>query len=144
MHTGMDLGVKAAFAFPVLIRERVAAVLEFFAHEAAEPDESLLEVMALIGAQLGRVVERQRLQQELFDAVWRQQRLFGQELHDNLGQQLSGVAMMAKSLEQRLRAKSLPAAESAAEVLKGLQGAQRQVRSIAKGLFPVQVEAHGL
>jgi two-component system CheB/CheR fusion protein len=138
-----DLGVKAAFAFPVLIGKRVGAVLEFFAAEVAEPDVPLLEVMAHIGAQLGRVVERQRLQQELFAAVWQQQRRFGQELHDNLGQQLAGVAMMAKSLEQKLKANSLPS-EGAAALLKAIQEAQKQVRSLAKGLFPVQVEAHGL
>jgi PAS domain S-box-containing protein len=38
----------------------VVAVLEFFSPDPMEPDESLLEVMAHVGTQLGRVVERQR------------------------------------------------------------------------------------
>jgi signal transduction histidine kinase/ActR/RegA family two-component response regulator len=53
-------GLKAAFAFPVLISEEVVAVLEFFAPETNEPDGQLLELMANIGTQLGRVMERDR------------------------------------------------------------------------------------
>jgi PAS domain S-box-containing protein len=54
------LGVKAAFGFPVLAGAEVVAVLEFFSPEALEPDQALLEVMAHLGTQLGRVVERER------------------------------------------------------------------------------------
>ncbi|HET7852837.1 MAG TPA: sigma 54-interacting transcriptional regulator [Candidatus Methylomirabilis sp.] len=53
-----DIGVKAGFGFPVWVATEVVAVLEFFAVEAIEPDEPLLEVMAHIGTQLGRVIER--------------------------------------------------------------------------------------
>jgi signal transduction histidine kinase len=55
-----DIGVRAGFGFPVLIGQEVVAVLEFFAAEAKEPDEPLLDVLAHIGTQLGRVIERQR------------------------------------------------------------------------------------
>ena len=55
-----DVGLKAAFSFPVLVENKVAAVLEFFSLEAAEPDESLLEVMTSIGTQIGRVIERKQ------------------------------------------------------------------------------------
>ncbi|MBV9124818.1 MAG: PAS domain S-box protein [Planctomycetes bacterium] len=57
------LGVKAAFAFPVLVDTEVVAVLEFFSREAVVPEQPLLEVMAHIGTQLGRVVERVRRRQ---------------------------------------------------------------------------------
>jgi PAS domain S-box-containing protein len=55
-----DIGVRAGFAFPVFVGGEVVAVLEFFASEPQGPDEALLEVMANVGAQLGRVVERVR------------------------------------------------------------------------------------
>lgn len=60
-----NLGVKAAFGFPVLLGTEVVAVLEFFAVTEAEPDNKLLEVMANIGQQLGRVVERSRAEKKL-------------------------------------------------------------------------------
>jgi len=60
-----DIGVRAAFAFPVLIGAEVVAVLEFFSIEAMEPDEPLLGIMGHIGAQLGRVIERKRAEERL-------------------------------------------------------------------------------
>jgi len=58
-------GLRSGFAFPILIGARTVGVLEFFADRPAEPDPALLGVMAQIGVQLGRVVERQRAQAEL-------------------------------------------------------------------------------
>jgi signal transduction histidine kinase len=60
-----DSGLRAAFAFPVLVGREVAAVLEFFAAEACPPEAPLLEVMARIGIQLGRVIERTRMEAAL-------------------------------------------------------------------------------
>jgi len=54
------VGLRAGFAVPALVGAEVTAVLEFFSTEAAEPDSALLDIMAHVGAQLGRVVERQR------------------------------------------------------------------------------------
>jgi signal transduction histidine kinase/CheY-like chemotaxis protein len=55
-----DAGLKAGFAFPILVGEEVAAVMEFFAGEPAEPDDAVLTIMAHVGGQLGRVIERRR------------------------------------------------------------------------------------
>ena len=60
-----DLGVKAAFCFPVLVGDKVVAVLEFYTPEMIEPDKQLLEVMANVGTQLGRVIERQQAAEAL-------------------------------------------------------------------------------
>ena len=58
-------GLKAGFAFPVSLGAEVVAVLEFFAHAPQTPDEPLLDAMRHIGAQLGRVFERKRAEEEL-------------------------------------------------------------------------------
>jgi PAS domain S-box-containing protein len=55
-----DLGVRAGFAFPVLMGKTTVAVLEFFFTEVVERDDDLLEVMVHMGAQLGRVIERKQ------------------------------------------------------------------------------------
>jgi PAS domain S-box-containing protein len=54
-----DLGVRAAMAFPVLVHDQVVAVLEFFHPEALPRDEALLRTLGSVGAQLGRVAERE-------------------------------------------------------------------------------------
>ena len=60
-----DIGVKAGFAFPILAGKDVVAVMEFFSTEAVEPDDHILEIMAQIGTQLGRVIERKRAEDAL-------------------------------------------------------------------------------
>jgi PAS domain S-box-containing protein len=60
-----EIGVRAGFAFPVLAGSQVHAVLEFFSDKPAEPDESVLELMAQVGTQLGRVIERTQAEEQL-------------------------------------------------------------------------------
>jgi PAS domain S-box-containing protein len=64
-HLVKDIGVKAAFAFPIMIGNEVSAVLEFFTPEEIEPDQPLLDVMLYVGTQLGRIVERWRAAEAL-------------------------------------------------------------------------------
>jgi PAS domain S-box-containing protein len=61
-------GIRAGFGFPVTVGREVVAVLEFFACDAEPPDPALRKVMINIGAQLGRVVERQRAEEALRQA----------------------------------------------------------------------------
>jgi PAS domain S-box-containing protein len=56
--TKADIGLHGAFAFPVLSGDNVVAILEFFNSKPSQPDHGLLEVLAKVGAQLGRVYER--------------------------------------------------------------------------------------
>jgi two-component system, cell cycle sensor histidine kinase and response regulator CckA len=55
-----SVGLHAGFGFPILTGLRVMGVMEFFAFEAIEPDETFLAIVAQVGRQLGRVVERER------------------------------------------------------------------------------------
>jgi PAS domain S-box-containing protein len=64
-NVAVDIDLKCAFGFPVLAGSEVVAVLEFFTGEPHEPDPALLETMANIGTQLGRVFERQRSEKVL-------------------------------------------------------------------------------
>jgi PAS domain S-box-containing protein len=63
--TAKEIGVRAGFAFPVLAGSEVHAVLEFFSDKPAEPDEAVLELMAQVGTQLGRAMERNRAEEQL-------------------------------------------------------------------------------
>jgi diguanylate cyclase (GGDEF)-like protein len=63
--TASLVGCRAGFAFPVLLNKDVLAVLEFFHHNVIGPDEQLLSIMAQVGSQLGRVMERRSAEQKL-------------------------------------------------------------------------------
>jgi PAS domain S-box-containing protein len=58
-----NVGVRAGFAFPVMVGAKVSAVLEFFSTQTGTPDEPLLEVMAHIGTRLGHMIERRRTEE---------------------------------------------------------------------------------
>lgn len=60
-----EAGLGSGLAFPVHVKRRVAAVLEFFTPQLLEPDEKLLEIMAKVGDHLGRAIERERAQDSL-------------------------------------------------------------------------------
>jgi diguanylate cyclase (GGDEF)-like protein len=57
--------LHAGFAFPVSVSNDTVAVMEFFFRDAVEPNESMLSIMSQIGTQVGRVVERQQLEDKL-------------------------------------------------------------------------------
>src|SRR5438270_944998 len=85
----VGVGLRAAFAFPVLVGREVVAVLEFFSTEVEHPDEQLLGVMAGCGPQVGRVGERARAAQALTN----------QALHDPLTR-LPNRSLFLDRLEQ--------------------------------------------
>lgn len=74
-----DLGIRAGFALPVLVGTKVEAVLEFFTDKPTDLDEDMLMMLFQIGAQLGRVLERDRAANAL-----RESRDIFQALADNL------------------------------------------------------------
>lgn len=68
----------------------------------------------------------------------------GQELHDSVGQLLSGVTFLARALENKLSARGLPEAADASEIGHLVFQALTQTRNLARGLFPIELEADGL
>jgi two-component system cell cycle sensor histidine kinase/response regulator CckA len=58
------VGLHGAFAFPVILENRVIAVLMFFSQKVEEPDEDSLAMMADLGSQIGQFLERRRLRSQ--------------------------------------------------------------------------------
>ena len=69
---GREEGICAVVAFPLRVGREVAGVMEFFSDRPLPRDPALLEVMANLGTQVGRVVERARAQEalRLSEAKW--------------------------------------------------------------------------
>jgi PAS domain S-box-containing protein len=66
--TSVDIGVKGAFAAPVIVANETIAVLEYFTVDAVEPDEQLMKFVELLGEQVGQVIERQRAVAKIAEA----------------------------------------------------------------------------
>jgi PAS domain S-box-containing protein len=90
------------------------------------------------------ITERKGLEEAILEISAREQRRIGQDLHDGLGQHLTGIAFMSKVLEEKLSDKSLPEAVEAAQIVKMLNQAIDNTRQLARGLHPVAAEPLGL
>lgn len=88
--------------------------------------------------------ERARLQQQIIEISDRERRRIGQDLHDGLGQHLTGIELMTDALEQKLAAKNKPEAAKAADIARYVREAIRQTKALARGLSPVESDASGL
>ena len=87
------------------------------------------------------VTDRETLEKEVVESSNRVQTRIGQDIHDGLGQHLTGITFLSRALEKALAAKNLPEAAEAAEISKLVIEALSQTRNLARGLFPVEVES---
>ena len=74
----------------------------------------------------------------------REQRRIGHDLHDGLGQHLTGTALAGQVLADRLAAHDLPEAADAERIVGLLEDAIELTRSLSRGLSPVALDADGL
>ncbi len=58
-------GFKAGFAVPILMGDRVLAVLTFFITQFRAEDKQLVELVSAVATQLGLVMQRKQLEEEL-------------------------------------------------------------------------------
>jgi PAS domain S-box-containing protein len=90
------------------------------------------------------VSERRRLERELAETGAREQAKLGRDLHDTLGQTVTGLSLMAKSLRGSLSRRGAPEARDAARLVQLSSLAVRQARSLARGLLPKELQTAGL
>ena len=90
------------------------------------------------------ITDRKYLEKEVIEISHREQMRIGQDLHDGLGQHLTGITFLTRALEQKLNARGLPEAAEAAEIGRLVLEALTQTRTLARGLFPVELESKGL
>jgi signal transduction histidine kinase len=90
-----------------------------------------------------RTSQLEDLAHEMADLTEQERQRLGRELHDTLGQQLTAIGVLAATLKEHH-----PSEPAEAEVFEKLNTsideARRQIRSLSKGLFPVDVDAEGL
>jgi PAS domain S-box-containing protein len=91
-----------------------------------------------------QIAQRRRLEREILEISEREQRRMGQELHDSLGQQLTGIAIISKVLQQKLRRAASDAADTAGEIARLVNEAVSQTRQLSHGLHPVALDEKGL
>jgi PAS domain S-box-containing protein len=90
------------------------------------------------------VTERKRMEREIVEASHREQQRIGEDLHDGLGQHLTGITFLTRALERKLATKAPEEAKEAGEIGRLVLQALAQTRNLARGLFPAELERNGL
>lgn len=60
-----QIGLQAAFAFPIRSGHKILGVITCFNHEIQPPDEDLLKTMNSIGEQVGQFIQRKQAEEEI-------------------------------------------------------------------------------
>jgi signal transduction histidine kinase len=88
--------------------------------------------------------ERARLEKDILEISEREQRRIGQDLHDGLGQHLTGTALAGQVLCNDLAARHLTQAADAERIVGLIEEAIELTRACARGLSPVTTDAGSL
>jgi two-component system sensor histidine kinase UhpB len=90
------------------------------------------------------VTGQKALEQEILEISNREQRRLGSDLHDGLGQELTGLSLLLKGLEVQLSREAQQYLSQIAKISDLLARAIQSTRSLARGLAPVNLERGGL
>ena len=153
-----NIGVKAGFAFPLLIGKQVVGVMEFFSAEVAEPNRDLMKVMAEVGIQLGRAVERQWAEDDIHNSNERLRKLYqrlemireeertriAREVHDELAQILSTLKLELSLLDKKMVGDKASFRNDTQMMLALINNTIQTVKRIAMDLRPPILDDLGL
>ena len=87
------------------------------------------------------ITERHLREKEILEISNREQLRLGQDLHDGLGQHLTGITFLTRALQTKLNERGVPEAEEVGEIGKLVMQALSQTRNLARGLFPVELQS---
>lgn len=98
----------------------------------------------MVGGAAIEITENKRLEREVQEISESEKRRIGQDLHDGLGQYLTGIACMVKVVEQKLASRELTEAGDVKKITAMVNETIIQARDLARGLSPVELENNGL
>lgn len=87
-----------------------------------------------------RTRELQSKQKQVLTIIENEQRRIGHDLHDNLGQNLTGISFMVKTLEEKLAKNKDIKKEDVMNIGHHIKESIAQTRKLASGLYPVKLE----
>ena len=130
-NIGMALGSYAVFTS---LLSKLRTLLNELDHRVRDRTAALKREMA----------ERKRLDQEIAEVADRERRRLGQNLHDSLGQHLTGTALAAQVLRDKLADRSAAEVAHADKVVHYIEEGIDLTRNLARGFFSPELEADGL
>ena len=146
-HTGYIKRYEASGHSKIIGRGREVSGLrkngEIFPMELAVSAMHLNGVSHYTGIVRDITVRRQ-LEKRMFSIQESEYRRVGEDLHDGLGQMITGMGLLAQNLVNSLRQQNIPESQVAEELMMLLKEADEHTRTLTRTLIPVEVEQGGL
>lgn len=90
------------------------------------------------------LTKRRKLEKQILQIGNEERKRIGSELHDGLGQLLTGIRLQTELVARKLTAKDVPGSAEVEEIARLLQNADEQNRLIARGMVAADIENKGL
>jgi len=90
------------------------------------------------------VTDLRRLEREVIDIASRERQRLSGDLHEGLGQELTGIALLVRGLERAIDRGQGNTRELVADVVSHINRTINMTRELARGLSPVQIERGSL
>ncbi|WP_440998793.1 PAS domain-containing sensor histidine kinase [Fodinibius sp. SL11] len=90
------------------------------------------------------ISERRRLEQEILRISEEERRNLGQDLHDGLGQMLTGIHLISKNLARKLESNGIPGSDELQEISDLIKEADEYAKALAHGLVHIDFKEEGL
>lgn len=90
------------------------------------------------------LTERKRLEEQILHISEEEQARIGQDIHDDLCQQLAAIGCLARVAQKNLAAAGSPEADSMDEIVRLISRANTRARETSRGLMPVVLDSGGL
>jgi PAS domain S-box-containing protein len=103
-----------------------------------------LSELGLFAGVIRDLTAKRRLEREVANASTLEQERIGREIHDGIGQQLTGLNILAVSLRNELTAAGFRDNRQLDEMIKQLNSLIGETRKLSCGLAPVSVGPRGL
>jgi PAS domain S-box-containing protein len=102
---------------------------------------SELKPLKLFTGIIRDISQRKELEREIVEIAVLEQQRIGQDLHDDCGQELTALGLLADTLVESLRQNSPEDASVAVKMEQGLRRVLRRIRSISRGLAQMEIQA---
>jgi len=145
------LRLKSALVTPILVGREVVGTLEFFSCETMRMDNFLTEMMASLGARVGRIVEQKRADARIQSLSTRlvhvqddERRRLARELHDTTAQHIAAILMDLNVIRRRSEILDANSQRALSECISLARQSLTEIRTFSYLLHPPMLDELGL